>query len=163
MAGRQGVGRADIIEDRLVGMKSRGVYETPGGTVLRAAHRDLEQLVLDRRTLDLKDSLTSRYADLVYEGRWWSPEREAMDALVTQTQRYVTGDIRMRLSKGMVLTVSRRSRYAVYSAQLATFEADDIYNQADAGGFIRLFSLPQRMTSRQAREARSESGAVLDA
>lgn len=161
IAGRNGVGRVDVIEDRLVGMKSRGVYETPGGTILRTAHRELEQLVLDRRTLDLKDSLANRYADIVYEGRWWTPEREALDALVTSTQRFVTGDIRLRLWKGTVIALSRRSPHALYSADLATFEADDVYNQADAGGFIRLFGLPQRLAAQQKSDA--EMGVNRDA
>ena len=111
--------------------------------------------MLDRRTLDLKDSLASRYADLVYEGRWWTPEREALDALVSSTQRLVTGDIRMRLWKGTVMTISRRSPHALYSAELATFEADDVYDQADAGGFIRLFGLPQRLVAQQKSDAKT--------
>src|SRR5207244_12755705 len=100
IAGEHGVGRADIVEDRLVGMKSRGVYETPAGTLLHAAHRELEQLVLDRRTLRLKDELALRYADLVYDGRWWTPEREALDAAVVSTQKRVTGAVRLKLFKG---------------------------------------------------------------
>src|SRR5207247_2954296 len=102
VAGEHGVGRADVVEDRLVGMKSRGVYETPGGTVLYAAHRELEQMVLDRRTLRLKDEVALRYADLVYDGRWWTPEREAIDALVTATQKNVTGSVRLKLYKGSI-------------------------------------------------------------
>lgn len=152
LAGEHGIGRADIVEDRLVGMKSRGVYETPAGTVLRAAHRELEQIVLDRRTLDLKDSLASRYADLVYEGRWWTPEREALDALVDVTQRSVTGEVTLRLHRATMSVVSRRSAAALYSTDLATFEADDVYDQADAGGFIRLFGLPQRLLGEKSRK-----------
>jgi argininosuccinate synthase len=153
VAGVHGVGRADVVEDRVVGMKSRGVYETPGGTVLRAAHRELEQIVLDRRTLHLKDSLAPRYADLVYEGRWWTPERYAMDALIDVTQRHVTGAVRVRLFKGNLTVLSRKSPFSLYSEALATFSADEVYNQADAGGFIRLFGLPVRMTAQQARKA----------
>ena len=149
VAGEHGVGRADVIEDRLVGMKSRGVYETPGGTVLRAAHRELEQFVLDRRTLALKDLLAPRYADILYDGRWWSEEREALDALVSVTQRRVNGSIGLRLFKGSVTILSRRSSDALYSQELATFEADDVYNQADAGGFIRLFGLPNKVAARR--------------
>ncbi|UCF41971.1 MAG: argininosuccinate synthase [Gemmatimonadota bacterium] len=145
LAGAHGVGRADVVEDRLVGMKSRGIYETPGGTVLRAAHRELEQLVLDRRTLALKDELAPRYADLVYEGRWWTREREALDALVDVTQQRVTGSARVRLFKGGASVVSRESPYSLYAGAYATFEADEVYDQADAGGFINLFGLPVRI------------------
>ena len=153
IAGAHGVGRADVVEDRLVGMKSRGIYETPAGTVLRAAHRELEQLVLDRRTLALKDSVALRYADLVYEGRWWTQEREALDALVDVTQRHVTGAVRVRLFKGQATVVGRESPYSLYQPQYATFEADHVYNQADAGGFIRLFGLPVRIGAEVRRRA----------
>ncbi|NIM49410.1 MAG: argininosuccinate synthase [Gemmatimonadales bacterium] len=147
LAGAHGVGRADVVEDRLVGMKSRGVYETPGGTVLRAAHRELEQLVLDRRTLALKDQLAPRYADLVYEGRWWTTERDALDALISVTQQRVTGAVRVRLFKGTVTVMSRRSPFSLYSSQHATFGADEVYDQADAAGFINLFGLPVRIAA----------------
>ena len=147
VAGAHGVGRADVVEDRLVGMKSRGVYETPAGTVLRAAHRELEQIVLDRRTLSLKDQIAPRYADLLYEGRWWTAEREALDALFATTQRRVTGDIELRLFKGSVSVRARRSPFSLYSAKHVTFEADDVYDQADAGGFIRLYGLQERLAS----------------
>ena len=150
MAGEHGVGRADVVEDRLVGMKSRGVYETPAGTVLRLAHRELEQLVLDRRTLALKDQLASRYADLVYEGRWWTTEREALDALVDVTQRRVTGSVQVRLLKGSATVLGRSSPHSLYSGALATFEADDVYRQADAAGFINLFGLPVRVDAQVA-------------
>jgi argininosuccinate synthase len=159
LAGRHGVGRADVVEDRLVGMKSRGVYETPGGTVLRAAHRELEQLVLDRRTLALKDQLAGRYADLVYEGRWWTTEREALDALVNVTQRRVTGTVRMRLFKGNLTVLGRESPYSLYSEEYATFSADAIYRQADAAGFIRLFGLPVRIDAQSKARASLEVGA----
>jgi argininosuccinate synthase len=149
LAGAHGVGRADVVEDRLVGMKSRGVYETPGGTVLRTAHRELEQLVLDRRTLALKDQLAPRYADLVYEGRWWSTEREALDALVNVTQRRVTGSVTVRLFKGMASGVARQSPFSLYQGDLATFGADEVYDQADAGGFIRLFGLSLKVAAQQ--------------
>jgi argininosuccinate synthase len=153
MAGAHGVGRADVVEDRLVGMKSRGIYETPAGTLLRAAHRELEQLVLDRRTLSLKDALAQRYADLVYEGRWWTQEREALDALVDVTQRHVTGEVQVRLFKGQATVVGRESPYSLYLPQYATFEADHVYNHADAGGFIRLFGLPVRIGAEVRRRA----------
>jgi argininosuccinate synthase len=147
VAGEHGVGRADVVEDRLVGMKSRGVYETPAGTLLRTAHRELEQISLDRRTLSLKDQVAPRYADLLYEGRWWTPEREALDALFQSTQQRVTGDIELRLFKGNVTVRSRRSPFSLYSDQYVTFEADDVYDQTDAGAFIRLFGLQARLAS----------------
>lgn len=147
VAGLHGVGRADIVEDRLVGMKSRGVYETPGGTLLYAAHSELEQLVLDRRTLGLKDQLAPRYADLVYEGRWWSLEREALDALVDRTQVRVTGSVRLRLYRGSCTVVSRTSPWSLYDERYVTFGADDVYDQADAAGFIRLYGLPYRVAA----------------
>jgi len=142
VAGEHGVGRADIVEDRLVGMKSRGVYETPGGTVLYAAHRELEQMVLDRRTLRMKDELALRYADLVYDGRWWTQEREALDALVSATQKNVTGIVRLKLFKGNVIVAGRESPFALYQPSYATFGKDNVYNQKDAEGFINLFGLP---------------------
>jgi argininosuccinate synthase len=150
IAGRHGVGRADIVEDRLVGMKSRGVYETPGGTVLYAAHAELEQLVLDRRTLAAKDAVAPRYADLVYEGRWWTTEREALDAFVNVTQRVVTGTVRMRLYKGSCTVIGRESPHSLYDEATVTFGEDNVYRQADAEGFIRLFGLPQRVAAMKA-------------
>jgi len=147
VAGEHGVGRADVVEDRLVGMKSRGVYETPGGTVLHAAHRELEQLVLDRRTLRLKDDLALTYADLVYDGRWWSPERQALDALVDATQKTVTGTVRLKLFKGSVTVAGRESPYALYQPSYATFGKDNVYNQQDAAGFIRLYGLSTRIAA----------------
>jgi argininosuccinate synthase len=145
IGGRHGIGRIDIVEDRLVGMKSRGVYETPGGTLLYAAHSELEQLILDRRTLAAKDSIAPRYADLVYEGRWWTTEREAYDAFVNVTQQRVTGGVTLRLFKGTTTVVSRASEYALYDERFVTFGEDDVYQQSDAGGFIRLYSLPSRV------------------
>ncbi len=145
LAGEHGVGRADVVEDRLVGMKSRGVYETPGGTLLHAAHRELEQLVLDRRTIRLKDELALRYADLVYDGRWWTPEREALDAAIASTQRNVTGTVRLKLYKGSVTVTGRASPCALYQPSYATFGRDDVYNQKDAEGFIRLYGLAIRI------------------
>src|SRR5687768_6208262 len=144
IGGRHGVGRIDLVEDRLVGMKSRGVYETPGGTLLYQAHSELEQLVLDRRTLAAKDAIAARYADLVYEGRWWTTEREAYDAFVGVTQARVTGSVRLRLYKGSAAIVGRQSDQALYDERFVTFGEDDVYEQADAAGFIRLFALPDR-------------------
>ncbi|HEU4564065.1 MAG TPA: argininosuccinate synthase [Gemmatimonadaceae bacterium] len=145
IGGRHGVGRIDLVEDRLVGMKSRGVYETPGGTLLYAAHSELEQLVLDRRTLAAKDLIAPRYADLVYEGRWWTTEREAYDAFVAVTQARVTGTVTLRLYKGNVIVAGRRSAEALYDERFVTFGEDDVYEQSDAAGFIRLFALPSRV------------------
>ncbi|HEX5521488.1 MAG TPA: argininosuccinate synthase, partial [Longimicrobiaceae bacterium] len=153
IGGLHGVGRIDLVEDRLVGMKSRGVYETPGGTLLYAAHSELEQLVLDRRTLALKDAIAPRYADLVYEGRWWGTEREAMDALVDRTQQTVTGEVRLKLYKGTHSVVGRTSPHSLYDERFVTFGEDDVYNQADAAGFIRLYGLPMRVAALKAQEA----------
>ena len=152
VAGLHGVGRADIVEDRLVGMKSRGIYETPGGTLLYQAHSELEQLVLDRRTLALKDMVAPRYADLVYEGRWWSEEREALDALVSVTQRRVTGEVGLKLYKGSSTVAGRTSPFSLYDERFVTFGEDDVYDQADAAGFIRLYGLPMRMAALKDRE-----------
>ncbi|HXQ27975.1 MAG TPA: argininosuccinate synthase [Gemmatimonadales bacterium] len=162
MAGEAGVGRADVVEDRLVGMKSRGVYETPGGTLLHAAHREIEQLVLDRRTLRIKDTLALDYADLVYDGRWWTPEREALDALVTVTQRHVTGTVRLKLYKGSVTVAGRESPYALYQPSYATFGKDNVYNQKDAEGFIHLYGLAIKIGAGLAAARQREVGAVAD-
>ena len=152
LGGRHGVGRADIVEDRLVGMKSRGVYETPGGTILYSAHSELEQLVLDRRTLAAKDLIAPRYADLVYEGRWWTTERVAYDAFVDVTQQRVTGEVAMQLFKGSCNPIGRSSAYSLYDEATVTFGEDDVYQQSDAAGFIRLFGLPQRVRALKDRE-----------
>jgi argininosuccinate synthase len=166
IGGRHGIGRIDLVEDRLVGMKSRGVYETPGGTLLYSAHSELEQLVLDRRTLAAKDLIAPRYADLVYEGRWWTTEREAYDAFVNTTQERVTGSVTLRLFKGTASVVGRESEYALYDERFVTFGEDDVYQQSDAAGFIRLYGLSARVrairdqemaAARRESEAKSES------
>jgi argininosuccinate synthase len=163
IAGEHGVGRADVVEDRLVGMKSRGVYETPGGTLLHAAHRELEQLVLDRRTLRLKDELALRYADLVYDGRWWTPEREALDAAVASTQRRVTGTARLKLYKGGLMVAGRESPHALYQPSYATFGKDNVYNQQDAEGFIHLYGLSIKIgAGLEAARRQPEVGAAAD-
>ena len=162
IAGEHGVGRADVVEDRLVGMKSRGVYETPGGTLLYAAHREIEQLVLDRRTVRLKDELALQYADLVYDGRWWTPEREALDAAVTSTQKRVTGTVRLKLFKGNLSVVGRESPFALYPPSYATFGKDNVYDQKDAAGFIRLYGLATRIAAGLDAERRAELGAAAD-
>lgn len=145
IGGRHGIGRIDLVEDRLVGMKSRGVYETPGGTLLYSAHSELEQLVLDRRTLAAKDLIAPRYADLVYEGRWWTTEREGYDAFVNVTQERVTGSVTLRLFKGTASVVGRESEHALYDERFVTFGEDDVYQQSDAAGFIRLYGLSARV------------------
>ena len=152
IGGRHGVGRVDLVEDRLVGMKSRGIYETPGGTLLYTAHSELEQLTLDRRTLAAKDMIAPHYADLVYEGRWWTTEREAYDAFVAVTQERVTGDVSLRLYKGNVIVSARRSPYALYDERFVTFGQDEVYQQSDAAGFIRLFGLSHRVRALQDQE-----------
>jgi argininosuccinate synthase len=160
IGGRHGVGVVDLVEDRLVGMKSRGVYETPGGSLLYAAHSELEQLVLDRRTLAAKDSIAPRYADLVYEGRWWTTEREAYDAFVGVTQERVTGSVTLRLYKGSTAVVGRESEHALYDERFVTFGEDEVYEQSDAAGFIRLFALPARVRAIKDQEMELATQAV---
>src|SRR4051812_20427616 len=161
IGGRHGVGVIDLVEDRLVGMKSRGVYETPGGSLLYAAHSELEQLVLDRCTLGAKDAMAPRYADLVYEGRWWTTEREALDAFVNVTQQRVTGEVGLRLYKGGVSVTSRQSAHALYDERFVTFGEDDVYQQSDAAGFIRLFSLPARVRALKDQEMAAADPSVV--
>lgn len=151
---RHGIGRADIVEDRLVGMKSRGVYETPGGTLLYTAHSELEQLTLDRRTLAAKDLIAPRYADLVYEGRWWTTERESYDAFVNVTQERVRGSITIRCWKGTTTIAGRQSPEALYDERFVTFGEDDVYEQSDAAGFIRLYGLSSRVRAIKDLEAK---------
>ena len=162
IGGRHGVGRIDLVEDRLVGMKSRGVYETPGGTLLYSAHSELEQLVLDRRTLAAKDLIAPRYADLVYEGRWWTTERESYDAFVNVTQERITGTVTLKLFKGTASVVGRESENALYDERFVTFGEDDVYQQSDAAGFIRLFGLSARVRAIRDQElaaAKTEAAA----
>lgn len=156
IGGRNGVGRIDLVEDRLVGMKSRGIYETPGGTLLYTAHSELEQLTLDRRTLAAKDLIAPRYADLVYEGRWWTVERESYDAFVNVTQATVTGSVTLRLYKGNAIVAGRESAYALYDERFVTFGEDDVYQQSDAAGFIRLFGLSARVRALRDQERAAE-------
>jgi argininosuccinate synthase len=141
---RHGVGRADVVENRLVGMKSRGVYETPGGTLLHAAIKDLESITIDRRIEGLKDQMAQRWADMLYEGRWWTPEREAIQAMSNVLSKNVTGTVRLKLYKGSAAIASRRSPVSLYRKDLASFGHAATYDQADAAGFIRLFGLPIR-------------------
>jgi argininosuccinate synthase len=141
LGGANGIGRLDMVENRFVGMKSRGVYETPGGTILRTAHRYLETITLDREVLDIRDSLVPRYSKLIYNGFWFSPERELLQKVMDDAQEPVNGVVRLKLYKGNCIPVGRKSDNSLYSEAFATFEEDEVYNQSDAGGFIRLNSL----------------------
>jgi len=158
LAGAHGVGRADLVENRLVGMKSRGVYETPGGTVLYAAHQGLESICLDRDTLHYKLQMALRYAELVYNGLWFTPLREAMDAFVRKTQERVSGTARVKLFKGNCTVVGRKSPFSLYREDFATFGKDDVYDQSDAAGFINLFGLPLTVRALIALEEARNAG-----
>jgi argininosuccinate synthase len=147
IGGANGIGIVDMVENRLVGMKSRGVYETPGGTILYAAHRELELLCLDRDTLHYKDLVAQRFAELVYFGQWFTPLREAISSFVDSTQRTVTGTVRMKLYKGNCTPAGAKSPYSLFSQDLSTFGADAVYNQKDAEGFINLFGLPVKVNA----------------
>jgi len=150
LGGAHGIGRVDLVENRYVGMKSRGVYETPGGTILHVAHRAVESLTLDREVLHLRDSLIARYADMVYYGYWHAPEREMLQAALDEAQRDVTGMARVKLYKGACTVAGRRSARSLYRLDMATFEEDDVYRQKDAEGFIALHAL--RLKIRAARD-----------
>jgi len=153
IAGENGVGIVDMVENRLVGMKSRGVYETPAGTVLFAAHRELELLTLDRATLHFKEMVALRYAELVYDGVWFAPLREALDAFVDMTQSTVTGAVRLKLYKGNCTPAGTKSPYSLYDQELSTFGREEIYNQRDAEGFINLFGLPLKVRALMEKKA----------
>ena len=142
VGGENGIGLADLVENRLVGMKSRGVYETPGGTVLYRAHQVLETLCLDRETQHYKELIAKKYADLVYFGQWFTPLREALDAFVDKTQETVTGDVKLKLYKGNIINAGVTSPYSLYDPEVATFDEDEVYDQKDSAGFINLFGLP---------------------
>lgn len=148
LGGENGIGIIDLVENRLVGMKSRGVYETPGGTILYAAHEALETLTLDRDTMHTKQTLAHKFAELVYYGQWFTPLREALSAFVDKTQEYVTGDVKLKLYKGNIIISSITSPYSLYSEDIATFGADEVYNQKDSEGFINLFGLPIAVAAR---------------
>ena len=145
LAGKNGIGRLDLVENRYVGMKSRGVYETPGGTILLTAHRAMESITLDRNAGHLKDELMPRYAEMIYNGYWWSPERQALQRLIDDTQRSVNGTVRLDLYKGNVTVTGRKSPNSIYSEEHVTFEADTVYDQQDAEGFIKLNALRLRL------------------
>jgi argininosuccinate synthase len=152
LAGENGVGILDIVENRLVGMKSRGIYETPGGTVLYSAHRALESLTLDRDTMHFKETVARRYAELVYDGLWYSPLREALDAFVDETQKNVTGKVKMRLYKGACASVAVTSPYSLYHQGIASFGYSELYDHKDSEGFINLFSLPLKVRALMKKE-----------
>jgi argininosuccinate synthase len=145
LGGKHGIGRLDLVENRFVGMKSRGVYETPGGTIWLAAHRGIESITLDRGAMHLKDELMPRYAELIYNGFWYAPERKALQALIDQTQERVTGTVRLKLFKGVAGVVGRKAPHSLYSLSHVTFEEDSVYNQKDAEGFIKLNALRLRL------------------
>ena len=145
MGGRHGIGRADIVENRFVGMKSRGVYETPGGTILRTAHIAMESITMDREVMHLRDSLIPKYAELVYYGFWFSPEMTLMQNMIDETQKHVSGTVRLKLYKGNCIVLGRKSDESLYHEDFATFEEDAVYDQKDAEGFIRLNALRLRI------------------
>ncbi|MDQ5870951.1 MAG: argininosuccinate synthase, partial [Acidobacteriota bacterium] len=155
LAGAHGVGRIDLVENRLVGMKSRGVYETPAGTVLSAALRDLESLTLDRETHHFRETISPRYAELVYYGLWHSPLRDAFDAFLEESHRWVSGTVRLKLFKGSCMAVARSSPYSLYRHDLATFGEDGVYDQKDAEGFNNLWALPTRVVAAVRRETQA--------
>ncbi|MCF7792329.1 MAG: argininosuccinate synthase, partial [Victivallales bacterium] len=148
LGGKHGIGKIDIVENRFAGMKSRGIYETPGGTLLNMAHRGLEGLTMDREVMHLRDSWIPKYSELIYNGFWYSPEREMLQAAIEKSQEYVTGDVRLKLFKGNSHVAGRRSPYSLYDAEIATFEADEVYNQSDAEGFIKLNALRLRVLAK---------------
>jgi argininosuccinate synthase len=148
LGSKHGIGRVDIVENRYVGMKSRGVYETPGGTILHVAHRALESITMDREVLRLRDSLSPRYAEMIYYGYWFAPEREVLQKTIDSAQNNVTGRVRLKLYKGNVIVAGRKSEQSLYDPKVATFEQDDVYHQADAEGFIRLNALRLRLRRR---------------
>ena len=154
LGGKHGVGRVDLVENRYVGMKSRGVYETPGGAILHFAHRQMESITMDREVMHLRDSLIPRYSELVYYGYWFSPERFALQALVNESQQNVTGTVRIKLYKGNIITAGRKSPVSLYNPHIATMEADPTkaYNQDDATGFIRLNALRLKVAAKVHRK-----------
>ncbi len=152
IGGRNGIGIVDIVENRVVGMKSRGVYETPGGTILMAAHDQLEELILDRETMEAKKKLGSQLAQVVYEGKWFTPLSEAIQAFVESTQKYVTGEVKMKLYKGNIIKAGTTSPYSLYNESLASFKTGDLYDHRDANGFITLFGLPLKVRAMKMQE-----------
>lgn len=152
LGGANGIGIADILENRLVGMKSRGVYETPGGTILYHAHNKLEEMCLDKDTFHYKQQVAITFGELVYDGKWYTPLREALSAFVDSTQEYVTGDVKLKLYKGNIMDAGMTSPYSLYDEDTATFDEDEVYNQADAAGFINLFGLSMKIQAKKGRK-----------
>ena len=152
LGGKHGIGIVDIVENRVVGMKSRGIYETPGGTILMEAQKQLEELVLDRDTMDVKKDMGNRMAQIVYEGKWFTPLREAVQAFVESTQKYVTGEVKFKLYKGNIIKAGTTSPYSLYSESLASFTTGDLYDHHDAEGFITLFGLPSKVRAMKMQE-----------
>lgn len=157
LGGKHGIGIVDIVENRVVGMKSRGVYETPGGTILMEAHEQLEELVLDRATMEVKKDMANKMAQIVYEGKWFTPLREAVQAFVESTQEYVTGEVKFKLYKGNIIKAGTTSPYSLYSESLASFTTGDLYDHHDAEGFITLFGLPLKVRAMTMAEAEAKS------
>ena len=157
LGGKHGIGIIDIVENRVVGMKSRGVYETPGGTILMSAHEQLEELILDRETMETKKKLGSQFAQIVYEGKWFTPLREAIQAFVTSTQEYVTGEVKFKLYKGNIIKAGTTSPYSLYNESLASFTTGDLYDHHDADGFITLFGLPLIVRAMKMAECKKEN------
>ena len=155
LGGKHGIGIVDIVENRVVGMKSRGVYETPGGTILMAAHDQLEELILDRETMEAKKKLGSQFAQVVYEGKWYTPLREAIQAFVESTQKYVTGEVKFKLYKGNIIKNGTTSPYSLYNESLASFTTGDMYDHHDADGFITLFGLPLKVRAMKLAEVKN--------
>ena len=155
LGGKNGIGIVDIVENRVVGMKSRGVYETPGGTILMEAHQQLEELILDRATYEVKKEMGDKFAQIVYEGKWFTPLREAIQAFIESTQEYVTGEVKFKLYKGNIIKAGTTSPYSLYSESLASFTTGELYDHHDAEGFINLFGLPLKVRAMKklAREA----------
>ena len=154
LGGKHGIGIVDIVENRVVGMKSRGVYETPGGTILMEAHQQLEELILDRATMEAKKDMGNKMAQIVYEGKWFTPLREAVQAFVTSTQEYVTGEVKFKLYKGNIIKAGTTSPYSLYNESLASFTTGDMYDHHDASGFITLFGLPLKVRAMKLAEAK---------
>ena len=157
LGGKHGIGIVDIVENRVVGMKSRGVYETPGGTILMEAHKQLEELVLDRATMEVKKEMGDKLAQVVYEGKWFTPLREAIQAFVTSTQEYVTGEVKFKLYKGNIIKAGTTSPYSLYSESLASFTTGDLYDHHDADGFITLFGLPLKVRAMKMQELKKDN------
>lgn len=157
IGGKNGIGIVDIVENRLVGMKSRGIYETPGGTILYHAHEVLETITLDKETLRVKQHLAIKFADIVYNGQWFTPLREAMSAFFTETQKTVTGEVKLKLYKGNIINAGVKSPYTLYDEEVATFDEDNVYNQADAVGFINLFGLPVKVRANMEKKIKNKN------